>query len=324
MLARFRLLKGATALLYLGPLFAGLSGLGWGIVPPFVAIFVVWLMVLRPEQWPASNTEWLTLLAWAGALTQILSQLMLVVILLAVGRGIGGIAGFLPMLSPWLPLAISFFAIPICRLIWDARLAAERGEFLDGEAEAAQAPLIAAEAAKAVAHLLALQDDAAGDVLRSALASVLTGATTTYRLEALDQALQRSTRSHAALRRGLVIWATEPEIVAPGQVPDAVLIAFRATGRNPDILRLFLPRALALAAAFPDRSSCFPTPAALRDAAETELDIGPNFDIPADLRADLKDGLLALAKSIEAASAPRSGTGMLHRDAAAQGSPSAA
>lgn len=141
MLTRLRLLKGATALLYIGPLFAGLSGFSWGMLPAFLAIFVVWLMVLRPEQWPASPEEWLTGQAWLAALTLILSQLALVSVLLAIGRGIGGVSGFLPVLNPIFPLAISFLAIPLCRMMWNAHEAADQGIFLDAEAEAAQAPV---------------------------------------------------------------------------------------------------------------------------------------------------------------------------------------
>ena len=87
MLTRMRLVKGATALLYVGPLIAGLGGFGWTMTLPFTAIFVVWLMILRPEQWPASPEEWLTAPAWLAALAQVLSQIVLVAILFGVGRG---------------------------------------------------------------------------------------------------------------------------------------------------------------------------------------------------------------------------------------------
>ena len=40
MLTRMRLVKGATALLYVGPLIAGLGGFGWTMTLPFTAIFV--------------------------------------------------------------------------------------------------------------------------------------------------------------------------------------------------------------------------------------------------------------------------------------------
>ncbi|MFM7336332.1 MAG: hypothetical protein ACKO1H_18325, partial [Tabrizicola sp.] len=75
---------------------------------------------------------------------------------------------------------------------------------------------------------------------------------------------------------------------------------------NPDILRLYVPRAVALLAAFPNRAQDFPHPQSLRDAAEAELD--PGQDLPSHLLADLRDGLLALARSIESARATGSVT----------------
>ena len=305
MLTRVRLLKSATVFLYIGPLVAGLSGFGWGMVPPFVSIFVLWLMILRPEQWPATYGEWLTGRAWSAALAQILSQILLVVVLFGVGRGIGGIAGFQLLVNPFLPIFISFIAIPVCRLIWDAQLAAESGLFLDEEAKVAQAPLIAAQAASAVAPLLELPDDGAEETVKLALASVLIGPATADRLAALDEALLRAERSHAALRRAVVVWATEPEIVAPGLISNSVSTAFRSTNRNPDLLRLFLPRALALAAAFPDRIAGFPAAEILIQAAESEMETGPHADLPAYLRADLKEGLMALAGLVGGVASPR-------------------
>lgn len=301
MLTRLRLLKGATALLYIGPLFAGLSGFSWGMLPAFLAVFVVWLMVLRPEQWPASAEEWLTGQAWLAALALILSQLALIAVLLAIGRGIGGVSGFLPILNPIFPLAISFLAIPLCRMLWNAREAADQGIFLDAEAEAAQAPRIASEAANAVVPLLNLADNDADTKVSQAVAKVMNVASADLRLKALVAALSNPDRTHAALRRALILWASEPEIVAPGRVPNGMANAFAIADGNPDLLRFFVPRALALVTAFPDRAGGFPAPGKLRQTAAAELEGGPYSDLPVHLRDDLRDGLRALARAIESA-----------------------
>jgi hypothetical protein len=314
MLTRLRLLKGATALLYLGPLFAGLCGFGWGMVLPFVAVFAVWLMVLRPEQWPAAPEEWLTLSAWGAALTQILSQVLLVLVLLAIGRGLGGIAGFVPILNPILPLALSFLAIPLCRMLWDAGEAADQGVFLDDEAEAAHAPRAAAAAATAIVPLLNLGDDAPDQQAFAAVAQAMNAAGAEVRLKALTAALAKPDRSHAALRRAIILWATEPEIVAPGRVQNGMANAFTIANGDPDLLRLFLPRALALVAAFPDRADGFPSPARLRQAAGAGLGDGPNADLPVHLRDDLRDGLRALARAVEAAVAAAGAQAPLQSD----------
>lgn len=301
MLTRMRLLKGATALLYIGPLFAGICGFGWGLVAPFTFIFVVWLMVLRPEQWPSTPQEWLAGSAWLAAVAQVLSQVALIAILFGIGRGIGALGGFLPVVNPVLPLSISFLAIPLCRMLWDAREAADLGYFLDEDAEAAHAPRAVAEAGKAIVPLLNLADDATSAQVVEAVAKALPIATADLRLKALVAALAKPARSHLALRQGLILWASEPEVVAPGHVPHAMSAAFSFADGNPDLLRLYVPRAIALVTAFPNRAAGFPAPARLRQSAAAANGTDPNADLPAHLRDDLRDGLRALARGIEAA-----------------------
>lgn len=116
-------MMGATALLYLGPLLAGLGGHGWAVVPVFAAIFMLWLVIMRPQEFPRSLRDWQrpeALIAFAarGAV-----QLLLVLVCFGIGRGLGGVLGSLPPFPLMLPIAISFLAIPLARLIWDPRKA---------------------------------------------------------------------------------------------------------------------------------------------------------------------------------------------------------
>lgn len=299
---RMRLVKGAAALLYIGPLIAGLCGFGWGMVASFAAIFVVWLMVLRPEQWPASPSEWVTARAWLAALAQVLSQVLLVAILFGIGRGLGGLADIGALdVDPLLPLSISFLAIPLCRMLWDSREAASQGYFLDEEAELAHSDNAAGAAATAIIPLLNLPDTAPDDKVVAAVAETLDVPAADLRLNALTAALAHPSRSHAALRRALVFWATEPEIVAPGYVAESMANAFDIANGNLDLLRLYVPRAMALIGAFPNRASDFPAPQRLRLVAE---DLPPS-DLPAHLQADLRDGLRALARAVETALGPQ-------------------
>lgn len=302
MLTRMRLVKGIAALLYIGPLLAGLCGFGWSMVFSFTAIFVVWLMVLRPEQWPATPAEWLTGQAWLAALAQVLSQLLLVGVLFGIGRGLGGLADIGTVdLDPLLPLSVSFLAIPLCRMLWDAREAASQGYFLDDEAEAAHSGNAAGVAASAIIPLLNLPDTAPDATATAAVAEALDVPAADLRLNALTAALANPSRSHEALRRALVFWATEPEIVAPGQVAESMANAFDIANGNLDLLRLYVPRAMALISAFPTRASDFPEPGRLRAVADNL----PASDLPAHVQADLSDGLRALARSVEAALGPR-------------------
>lgn len=298
MLTRMRLVKGATALLYVGPLIAGLCGFGWSMAAPFTGIFVVWLMVLRPEQWPTTPEEWLTAPAWLAALAQVLSQVVLVAILFGVGRGLGGLADIGAVnVNPMLPLSLSFVSIPLCRMLWDADEAASQGYYLDEEAEFAYADNAAGQAATAIVPLLNLPDTAPDAEVARAVAAALDVPAAELRLNALRAALALPNRSHAALRQALVVWATEPEIVAPALVSGSMASAFSIAGGNFDLLRLYVPRAMALIAAFPNRAADFPHPSVLIEAADS----APESDLPAHLQADLRDGLRALARSVEAA-----------------------
>lgn len=116
---RRRLLMVANALLYFGPLLAGLAGLGWGYVALFTAIFVLWLIILQPYEFPINRAEWMTLDAWVAVSARAVVQLLFVVILFGIGRGIGGTLGAMTGFPATLPLAISFLSIPVARMIWD-------------------------------------------------------------------------------------------------------------------------------------------------------------------------------------------------------------
>ena len=77
---RLRLLQLATALLYLGPLLAGLMGQGWAMVPVFALIFVVWSVILRPHLWPATLADFARSEALVALGALIATQALLVVV----------------------------------------------------------------------------------------------------------------------------------------------------------------------------------------------------------------------------------------------------
>jgi hypothetical protein len=116
---RLRLLMGTTALLYFGPLLAGLGGFGWRVVPVFVAIFMLWLFILRPHLWPRHLKDWGRTEALVALAAQGVMQILLVTLCFAIGRGLGGVLGALPPFPLLLPISVSFLSIPLSRLIWD-------------------------------------------------------------------------------------------------------------------------------------------------------------------------------------------------------------
>jgi hypothetical protein len=111
-----RMMMSATALLYMGPLLAGLGGYGWTMVPIFAGIFTLWQMILRPEKWPAPY-DMHRADAWLAIAAQVALQTLVVVVCFGIGRGIGGAAGELPMYSPLVPVFVSFLSIAIGQII---------------------------------------------------------------------------------------------------------------------------------------------------------------------------------------------------------------
>ncbi len=109
MLNRITALRFATALLYLGPLLAGLSGAGWALVPIFVVLFVLWILFLHPDL--AASSAWLPLAERAAV------QTLLVALFFGIGRGLGGVTGFVLPLPVWLTILVSVAAIFLGRFV---------------------------------------------------------------------------------------------------------------------------------------------------------------------------------------------------------------
>jgi hypothetical protein len=214
---RARLLKGATAVLYFGPLLAGLGGYGWSLVPTFVAIFVLWQMIVRPHHWPTSLADLKKSDLWVGIAAQIAVQMLLVIVFFGIGRGIGGAAGTLPLYSPMVPLSLSFLSIPLCRLLWNPW----KGDSFDA-IEAANAPDAVegvdpeAEQTATAGRLLQPLQDMAGRVSEAEALRHLQAMAKHVPLVHLHEALvgrnARPDASHA-IQMALVVLATDPAMM---------------------------------------------------------------------------------------------------------------
>lgn len=273
------LLQGATAFLYMGPLLAGLAGFGWAMLPPFISVFLLWLMMVRPEAWPRTNREWLRVESWLTALTHVLTQTLLVAILFGVGRGIGGVLGQLPMFDPLLPVAVSFVAIPISRMVWTGESELLFGRTIDEliypHRRAPQPPLLlpgpTVPPDEVIIPLLDIPEDAPLSVVRPLLEEVLDDPEAWARLGALGDALEDEPTRHATLRVALMRWATEPETLAANAAPAVMRVAFGVAGSDLKLLKILLPRAAAVARMMPERQSQFPDRADLEAIGRLNL-----------------------------------------------------
>jgi hypothetical protein len=268
MQARLRLLKGATALLYLGPLLAGIAGYGWRVVPLFLGIFLLWLFILRPQQWPRKWADWSRPEALIALLTQSVVQLLLVAVSLGIGRGIGGVLGVMPEIPLMLPVAVSFLSIPLARMLWDP-WRADAGEVvldealarLEGEQDPAPADDLKRRtevAARMVAALDRLPAEAAPELLADHLHAMATQTShEALRVALMDPIYDGS--ATAVVRRAAAVHATEPAVVDGLHGSTYPLAVFRALSDGPT-LGLFARRCAALVADRPDRLGDCPDP----------------------------------------------------------------
>lgn len=266
---RIKLLMGATALLYLGPLLAGLAGFGWAQVPVFAAIFLMWLVILRPGQWPGSGADWVRGPAILSLVAKAAVQLLLVTVCFGIGRGLGGVLDFLPPLPFWLPLLISAAAIPLGRLIWNPHKAAEIDAFLDdaiAQIERVGNPPDDVDWSAAMAPILALPPETPDHRALAVLDDAI-DRTGGELLHFLRQTLTAAPGAHPAARRAAVLWATEASMVRSYVGYCAPSDAFAVIGDNPALLGQFADRAIRLLDAEPDHWIDCPNAETVEEAA---------------------------------------------------------
>lgn len=294
-----RLLMAATLLLYLGPMLAGLSGMGWSATPVFIALIALWFVVMRPGQWPRDLSAW-TADHVVAAAAQVAINAVIVVILFAIGRGIGGVAGFLPQISPFVPVALSFLSIPLSRLVWDPVKADEADRLIEGAIEQLNAvnsgKMAAAPAGSEDPMLRALLDlpsDADPELTADAIEAAMLAPGATVRLSQMEDALDYADVPRLGMRRGLILWATDPSRRPADGLPGLQQTAFYAAGSNAELLDLFALRALPLLRAQPGLRASYPDPSKVAHSADLAHP------------SSVQDSLRALAEALEAA--PRFG-----------------
>jgi hypothetical protein len=287
------LLQLVTLLLYVGPLAAGLADFGWPVVPAFVLIFLLWQIILRPADWPRRASHWAEPGALTGAFTRLALIVILVGVCLGIGRGIGGAVGFVSGVPLYAPLAVSFLAIPLARLVRDPMAGALRDDRV-----AAQPTVLAVPAEdtqglrEAIRPLLDLPASAPDATAQGAVARLGDSPMSAALLRTLREALTFHDTTAPAARRGLILWSTEPAIADRFEGAEMLAEAWSAAKGWPDLQRLYAERGLALVRAEPTLAADFPPAADLHEAAAVARD-------PAGAGA-----LLALADALATARAP--------------------
>lgn len=265
---RLRLFGLFTALLYFGPLLAGLMGHGWIMVAAFTVVFLLWSAILNPELWPHATGDLERSEAIVALAALVGTQLLLVVLCFAVGRGIGGIFALKPALPAYLPLALSFLAVPLGRMVRlrddaDTAPAFDPTLHQDGQDRADLAHL----ARTTLTGIAALPDGVDEEALQTrltAIGAVLDPVT-------IRQALTQAVAAHGAgraMRKALIIHATDPansDLLAESRYPTE---AFAATGQDDELLGLFARRCTRLLEDQPDLAADCPLAQTMTKAAE--------------------------------------------------------
>lgn len=242
-----RMLKAATALLYFGPLLAGLGGYGWAVVPVFAAIFMLFLIIVRPQEFPRSIVDWAKPEALVALGARAAVQLLLVLVCFGIGRGIGGVLGSFPAFPYMLPIAISFLSIPLARMVWDPWKAQEMDQLLDtalskiegGAGASAEGDRAYAEAV--TSPLNGLADDVSEAELDSHLSALraLVDEKLTF-----DVLLSRVTQGEASTagKRALVVMASDGAALGRMARRDASALAFQALDQDAGLVTLMSKR----------------------------------------------------------------------------------
>lgn len=256
-MSRVTLFKLAAALLYLGPLLAGFQQQGWQIVPVFVTVFLLWLVVIRPQDWPAA-AAWRGPAPWLALIGRGVVQLLLVVLCIGLGRGLAGVSGLQPAALPVaLPVALSILAVGLGRMAWNPAKAAEIDLFLDQAMDQIAASTVQpddggdriVQARVAAMRLTATLADLPDRSPLSEIEAHLMALAPHLDLEALFDALQERQRSAPdlrVLRAALVLAATDPFFNEACRGRAIPLFALRLAEGDGELTEVFARRCIAL------------------------------------------------------------------------------
>ena len=248
---RLRLLMGATALLYIGPLLAGLAGHGWWLVPVFTAIFVLWLFIMRPSHWPRDPHAWEKSDAWVRAAAQTAAQALLVAVCMSIGSGMAGMAALNFSIPAMVPVVISFMAIPVSRLIWDPSDETRFGGLVNEALGKIGVPTPVSEEAEIAladeltAPLRKLPESTKPALVENHLQAMASHVSPRPLLKSL-MAQARDENAPMPTRIAFVLRATDPQQVLKDQPIPAPATAYALAKGDHGLMELFLQRSLPL------------------------------------------------------------------------------
>ncbi len=242
------------------------------MVPIFAVIFLLWSVILRPQLWPNSVSDLGRPEAAVALASLIATQCLLVVVCFVLGRGIGGVVGFKPVLPFFLPATLSFLSVPLSRLVWNPRVMAENAGFDPLLHEIAVPPddpkILAADM---LAQVMALQDEVSEEVVQQHLSAIAVHVDPVLIRQTLGDAVAGRQATPAGIK-ALIVHATDPAVCDLLSGSAYLDQAFAAAGRDPDLLTLFARRCVIAVEDDPDLVHDCPAAGAVVRAAQQTLD----------------------------------------------------
>ena len=297
---RDRAFFATSALLYSGPLYAGAAGYGLDTVPLFAVLFMIWLNVARPGDWPRDREEWRIPRAWAWPMLIFVVQMAVVAFCIVVGGAIAGFAGLTLPLPLLFTLLVSALGISLAKLLQRegggmgaARLPGEELGIGAGILDVArpEMPTGPSEAEFVEAVLIRLADLPPEAHSAEGMAPILDEVVASGIAPQVLNALEAVAGKRPAMAQAAALLALRPEVsrelIGQGRIRPAVNRAL-ASGR-PLFLLDTAQAALEALRALPELARELPPATRLRGAAEGAMDTSPGASAALAELADTLD-----------------------------------
>ena len=279
------------------------------MIPLFTAIFVLWSVIIRPHLWPTSLRDLAKPEAIVALAALAATQILLVALCFAIGRGAGGVMGLRLSLPFYWPAALSFVAIPLSRLVWNPEQTADLAGFDPLLHQAArtrtlrpEAPAPSTVAPSTVPQTTVPQSTVPqstvpqSTVPQSTVAPSTVAQTLVAKVLALPgdvgaadlQAHLAALAAHVdafqirdalepaaggqitrAGAKAMIVHATDPDVAGRLSGSGYPARAFTLAGADDDLLTLFATRAARVLQDHPDLARDYPAIPALTQAAQT-------------------------------------------------------
>lgn len=260
----------ASVLLYLGPVLAGWAGAPLAAWPVFLGLFLMWSVLMRPDDWPRDGARWIEAGVIARALAAVAVLAGLSIACLALGW-LGASLRPLPEVGPWPGVLLSLMGLGFARMVWNPSKAGERKARLELMRRQLEAATSEAGMAARKKRSEEMEIDSViaftADTPQERITEVMAELAMRFAPARLVEGFQRqwkAGRMNAAQKRALILLATDPDQARRISGHEAGLLALKACAGEAPLVEQFLRRYGALLESVPDAMADGPPNALLR------------------------------------------------------------